>query len=308
MEIVMVAGAKGAKQVVGRAKGLLERADQYQRRHPALAVPVAVVRKFGDDRAGNLAAVLAYYGFFSLFPLLLVLVTVLDFVLAGNTELQAEVLDSALAQFPVIGRQLGNSIGSVQGSGLALVIGFAGTVWAGLGVTQQAQTAMNVVWGVPRQRWPRLGPRLARGAGVLCVLGVGILAGTVVSGLGTLTGLPVVGRALPLLGSLAINLALFGFAFQVLTSLPLPWRRLLPGTVLAAVGWTVLQVIGSYIVTRQLANASDVYGTLGFVIVLLSWLYLGARLFLLAAELNVVLANRMWPRGLVGDQQDPGER
>jgi membrane protein len=300
----MVAGAKGAKQVVGRAKGLLERADRYQRRHPLLAVPVAVVRKFGDDQAGNLAASLAYYGFFSLFPLLLVLVTALDFVLAGNKELQARVLDSALAQFPVIGRQLGENVGSVQGSGLALVLGLAGALWAGLGVTQQAQNAMNVVWGVPRQRWPGLGPRLARGAGVLSVLGVGLLAGTVVSGLGTLTGLPVVGRALPLLGSLAINLALFGFAFQVLASLPLPWRQLLPGTVLAAVGWSVLQLVGSYIVTRQLANASDVYGTLAFVIVLLSWLYLGARLFLYAAELNVVLANRMWPRDLAGRDRD----
>ncbi len=300
--------AASVKDVVGRARSLLERVDRYQQRHPVLAVPVAVVRKFGDDQAGNLAALLAYYGFFSLFPLLLVLVTVLDFALAGNPDLQARLLGSALAQFPVIGNQLGENIGSVQGSGLALVVGVLGTVWAGLGITQQAQNAMNAVWGVPRKRWPGLGPRLARGLGGLTVLGGGILASTAVSGLGTATGLPVISRVLPFLGSLLINMALFEFAFLVLTALPQPWRRLLPGTVLAAAGWSVLQVAGSYLVTRQLSNASDVYGTLAFVIVLLSWLYLGAQLFLYAAELNVVLAKRLWPRSVIPPPLTEGDK
>jgi len=144
--------ATSVKGVTRPARSLLDRFDRCQQRHPLLAVPVAVVRKFGDDQAGNLAALLAYYGFFSLFPLLLVLVTVLDFALAGNTDLQSRVLDSALAQFPVIGDQLRQNLGSVQGSGLALAVGLIGTFWAGLGVTQQAQDAMNIAWEVPRER------------------------------------------------------------------------------------------------------------------------------------------------------------
>jgi YihY family inner membrane protein len=291
--------AASIRGVVRPARSLLHRFDRYQQRHPLLAVPLAVVRKFGDDQAGNLAALLAYYGFFSLFPLLLVLVTVLDFVLAGNSGLRSKVLSSALAQFPVIGDQLRQNIGSVRGSGLALAAGLAGTLWAGLGVTQQAQNAMNFTWGVPRKHWPGFGPRLARGLGILAVLGVGTLASTTLSGLGTWTGLPVVGRMLPFLGSLLINLALFEFAFLVLTVLKQPWRRLLPGTVLAAVGWSVLQVLGGWYVTHQLRSASQVYGTLAFVIVLLSWLYLGAQLFLYAAELNVVLVKRLWPRSVL---------
>jgi inner membrane protein YhjD len=290
--------AASVRGLVAGAQGLLNRVDRYQQRHSALAVPFAVVRKFGDDQAGNLAALLAYYGFFSLFPLLLTLVTVLGFVLAGHAELQAKVLDSALAQFPVIGDQLSKDIGSVQGSGLALAVGLAGTLWAGLGITQQAQGAMNVVWGLPRKRWPNFWLRLARGLGVLAVLGVGTLAATALSGLSTVTGLPVLGRALPFLGSLLLNLALFEFAFLVLTAVRPPWRRLLPGAALAAVGWSLLQTLGGYYVTHQLKSASQVYGTLAFVIGLLSWLYLGAQLFLYAAELNVVLAKRLWPRSL----------
>jgi YihY family inner membrane protein len=290
-----VASAGG---VVRGAQRLLAAVDRYQQRHRMLAVPFAVVRKFGDDQAGNLAALLAYYGFFSLFPLLLVLVTVLDFVLAGHTDLQDRILNSALAQFPVIGDTLRRDIGSVRGSGLALAVGLAGTLWAGLGVTQQAQTAMNTVWSVPRRRWPSLWLRLARGLGVLGVFGGGVLATTLLSGLSTVSGLPVVGRALPFVGSLAINLALFEFAFVVLTALPLHWRLLLPGAALAAVGWSLLQTLGGYYVTHQLKGASQVYGTLAFVIVLLSWLYLGAQLVLYAAELNAVLAKRLWPRSL----------
>jgi len=284
--------------VTGGVRRLLDRFDRLQQRHRALAVPFAVVRKFGDDRAGNLAALLAYYGFFSLFPLLLVLVTVLGFVLAGHSGLQDRIIHSALAQFPVLGRQIGDDIGSLKGSGLALAVGLVGTLWAGLGITQQAQAAMNIVWGVPRKSWPSFWLRLARGFGVLGVLGLGALAATGLSGLGTVAGLPVVGRVLPFAGTLLLNLALFEFAFVVLTGVPVPWRRLLPGTALAGVGWSLLQVLGSYYITHQVKNASQVYGTLAFVIGLLSWLYLGAQLFLYAAELNVVLAKRLWPRSL----------
>jgi YihY family inner membrane protein len=276
----------------------MDRFDRFQQRNRVLALPFAVIRKFGDDRAGNLAALLAYYGFFSLFPLLLVLVTVLGFVLAGRSGLQQRILDSALAQFPVIGDQIRRDIGSIRGSGLALAIGVVGTLWGGLGVTQQAQNAMNTAWGMPRSRWPNFWLRLARGLGVLLVLGLATIVATLLSGLGTVSGLPVVGRMLPFASTLLLNLALFLFAFKVLTSVTVAWRRLLPGTVLAGTSWSVLQVVGGYYVTHQLKSASQVYGTLALVIGLLSWLYLGAQLFLYAAELNVVLAKRMYPRSL----------
>src|SRR6266498_5469892 len=104
----------------------IRRIDAFQQRHPALAFPFGVVKKFGDDQAGNLAALIAYYGFFSLFPLLLVFVTVLGFVLEGNSDLQDSILHSALAQFPVIGDQIRSNVHSLSGSGLSLAVGIAG--------------------------------------------------------------------------------------------------------------------------------------------------------------------------------------
>jgi YihY family inner membrane protein len=300
--------AAAVRGVIGGVRRALDRLDRFQQRNRALAVPFAVVRKFGDDQAGNLAGLLAYYGFFSLFPLLLVLVTVLGFVLSGRSELQTRILHSALAQFPVIGDQIEQDIGSIKGSGLALALGVLGTLWAGLGITQQAQNAMNIVWGVPRKQWPSFWIRLARGVGVLAVLGLGAVGATVLSGLGTVSGLAAFGRLLPFLGTLLLNLALFLFAFKVLTTPSPSWRLLLPGTVLAGVGWSLLQAVGGYYVTHQLKSASQVYGTLALVIGLLSWLYLGAQLFLYSAELNVVLAKRLYPRSLLPPPLTKGDK
>jgi YihY family inner membrane protein len=275
----------------------LRAVDGLQQRHSALGLPFGVVKKFGDDQAGSHAALIAYYGFFSLFPLLLVGVTVLGFALRDNPAFEQRVLDSVLAQLPIIGGDI--QVRALTGGGLSLALGIAGTLWGGLGVTQHAQNAMNAVWNVPRKQRPNFWLRLARGLGLLVLLGGGAIASTVLAGLATAEGASAVGRALPLAASLLVNLALFFLAFQVLTAIGLPWRRLVPGTVVAAVGWVVLQSVGGYYVTRQLADASQVYGTFGLVIGLLSWLYLTAQLVLYAAELNVVLARRLWPRSLL---------
>ena len=73
--------------------------DEYQQRHAWLGFPVAVWKKFGDDQAGNLALLVAWFAFVSIFPLMLVLVTVLDIVLK-NPDLQHQLLNSALKQTP----------------------------------------------------------------------------------------------------------------------------------------------------------------------------------------------------------------
>ena len=135
---------------------LLQAVDDFQQRHRWLAFPVAVVKKYGEDQAGQRAALLAYYGFFSLFPLLLVAVTVLGFVLHGDSGLSRRIVDSAVGQFPVIGDELGRSVSQsrLRGSGLALAVGVVFALWGGLGVAEAAQAAMNGIWNVPRRRYP----------------------------------------------------------------------------------------------------------------------------------------------------------
>jgi YihY family inner membrane protein len=283
---------------VNRIEGLLRAVDRFQQRHVLLAFPIGVVKKFGDDEAGKHAALLAYYGFMSLFPLLLVFVTLLGYALANNQELQERVIDALVSQFPVLGFEIEDSVSTIQGSGIGLVVGIVGTLWGGLGITQSAQDAMNAVWNIPRRRRPSYWFRLARGLGSLLVVIVAVFAATVLAQLGRISS-GIGGRLLPFAGSLLLNLLLLVVLFQVLTGMWVPWRRLLPGAVCGAVGWSVLQTLGVFIVDRQLQEANLIYGVFAVVIVLLSWMYLSAQLLLYAAELNVVLARRLWPRSLL---------
>jgi len=279
--------------------------DRFQQRHAPLAMPTAVVKKLGDDQGGNLAALIAYRAFFSLFPLLLLLTTVLGFVLADNPELRREAVDSVLAHFPVIGDQI--EVGSLQGSGVALAVGIAGSLWAGFGVVLATQRALDRVWAVPHRDRPDFLRSRLRALVLLGVLGTLTIASTVASGLvGGGAGLlgPVGGIAV----SVVLNLLVFGALFSLLGSRPASLTVVLPGVVLAAVCWAGLQLVGGYFVSHQIRDATPAYGTFALVLGLLVWVHLGALLTVLSAELNVVRARRLWPRSLLGVAREEDER
>ncbi len=160
----------------------LQAVDSFQQRHRRLSFLAAVMKKFGDDGAGRLAALIAYYGFFSLFPLLLVFVTVLGFVLEGNPNAQESVLHSTLSQFPIIGNQLEENVHSLKGSGVALAIGVIGSLLAGLGITGATRNAFDEVWHVPRKQRPNFLAWRLRGLGLLIVLGTLTIVSTAVAG------------------------------------------------------------------------------------------------------------------------------
>ena len=279
------------------AEKLLRRADRQHQRRAWIAFPYAVIKKFGDDQAGNLAALIAYYGFLSLFPLMLVLVTLLGMLLRNNPELQDTIRTSALANVPVIGEQISNNVHSLRGSGLALGIGLALALWAGLGVVKVLQTAMNAVWNVPYRHRPNVWVSLLRAMLMLVVLGVITIASAAAGSLGATTDswlIWIAGAAL----SVMLNLIIFLLAFRILTTEDVTWGDVFPGAMVAALSWTVLQALGGYIVSHQLQGASETYGTFAIVIGLLAWIYLGAQMTLFAAEVNVVRKRRLWPRAI----------
>ncbi len=280
------------------AQRLARRVDRSLQGRPWIAFPLAVVKKFGDDQAGNLAALVSYYAFFSLFPLMLVLVTVLGMVLEGNTELAERIQDSALANFPVIGDEISRNVHSLEGSGLTLVIGIALALWAGLGVLKVMQTAMNTVWNVPFRRRPNLLKTLLRAAIMLVVLGVITVAAAVAGSVAAAGDDRLLSLAWVAI-SLSLNFFLFMLAFRILTAEDVSWGDVWPGAAIAAVAWTALQAFGGYLVRHQLQGATETYGTFATVIGLLAWIYLGAQVTLLAAELNVVRKRHLWPRSIV---------
>jgi uncharacterized BrkB/YihY/UPF0761 family membrane protein len=290
------------------AKRIVARIDGWQRTHALGGFPIAVVRKFGDDRASSLAVLVAYYAFFSLFPLLLAFVSILGFVLEGDPELQQDIVDSALARIPVIGAQLEDQVHPLTGSGLALAVGLAGALWGGLGVTLALTRAFSEVGNVPRLDQPNGLKARARGLAILALIAVALITATVLAGLATAGGIGGAGRRLAAVaGTLAVNLLAFGAIFAALTAGPRRIGDLLPGVTLAALGSVGLQAVGGWYVDAVIDNASDTYGTFALVIGLLSWFLLGAHLLLIAAEVNAVRRWRLWPRALTGTLE-PADR
>ena len=218
-------------------------------------------------------------------------------------ELQHDILDSALGRFPVLGTELANE-GALSGNGWALAFGLGAAIWAGLGVVYAAQDAMDTMWNVPRVERPSFIAKRLRGLALLAVVGIGTVAGSAVAGIATqLKNLAGVARVATTLGTVVINIVSLLVGFMLLTVARHRWRTLLPGAVVGGVALMLVQVLGSWYLTRVVSGASDTYGTFNLVIGLLTWLALQARIVLYAAEINVVLALRLWPRSL--RQDDP---
>ena len=279
-------------------QGVVRRADDVQRRKPFLAYPLAVLKKFGEDRAGQLAALIAYYGFFSLFPLLLAFVTLSGIVFQG-TDTQERLVDAALAQFPVIGDQLRANLQSLPDKGVGLALGVGGALWAGLAGIKAAQNAMDHVWDVPMKRQPSFPIALVRAVLMLVTLGVFVVFATFLGGVAAGTeNAPVVVRIGGIAGTVILNILIFLVAYRVLTVEDVSWRDVFVGAVVAGIVWTVLQALGGYFIGHRLESAKETYGFFAVVIGLLTWIYLGAQVTLFGAEMNVVRARQLWPRAL----------
>jgi len=279
----------------------LSAVDRYQQRKSLLGFVVAVFKRFDDDQCSQMGALIAYYGFFSLFPLLLVFVTVLGFVLEGSPSTQESVLHSTLSQFPIIGTQLQNNVHSLKGNVPALVIGLVGATLAGLGITGAAQSALNNVWHIPRKRQLGFLAWRVRGVGLLVVFGLLTIVSTVAAGYVTAQTIGIVGVLAGIVIALAANLALFFAVFRLLTADEIATGDLLVGVIVAAVLWQILQHLGGFYVEHVVRHAKDTSGLFAFVLGLLTWLYLGGQVTLIAAEVNVVRTKNLWPRSLFGD-------
>jgi YihY family inner membrane protein len=277
--------------------GWLDRLDARLQRHRATALLSAVLAKWDADGAGRLPNLLAYSAFLAVFPLLLVLLTLVEVVLADHKAARQEVIDAALRQFPEIGSELHSSVNGLTGRNAAfLAVVLVWLVYGSLRLSRNAQILMATVWDVPRDDLPSYWRWLPRAVGFLAILGVGFLAGGALSGIGSFGGL---GRASVLVGfaaSLAVNVAMFWAGFAILVSVPDPARTLWRGALVAGLGWTVLQLAGTQLVTHELRHYQTLYGTFASFLVLVWWIGLGTLLTAFAAEFDVVVQRRLWPR------------
>ncbi|CAM2835674.1 YihY/virulence factor BrkB family protein [Skermania piniformis] len=277
---------------------LSDRIDRFQRRYPASGYPLAVAYKFFDDQGGYLAALITYYGFVSLFPLLLIFTTVLGIVLRDDPALQERIVDSALSQIPVIGDQLGDP-GQFGGGATAVTIGALGAVYGGLGVAVAVQNAMNIVWSVPRNSRPNPFAVRVKGAVLVSTIGSAIIALTVVNGAAATVELGTLRRLLAIAGSVLITTIVFTVAFRIGTARALRVHDVFPGALTAAIGWQALQLFGSVYIQEVIANAGAANGVFAVVLGLLAFLYLASVLIVLCLEIDAVRVDKLYPRSLL---------
>ena len=283
---------------------LARKVDRAQQRLGPVSFVVGVIKKAGDDKGGQLAALLTYYGFLSIFPGLLVLVTVLGLIAGGNHSIEHRVETSVLRQFPIIGSgggkfSLSTNIHTLKrDSPITLGIGIAGLLWGSLGFSQAGQYAMAQVWNIPKAVRPGFAPRLVRSLLLFVALPFVSLS-TLIEGATLVGAHGGAVRVAGALGAVLVNVVLFAVGFRILTPKQVRLRLLVPGTIPAGVTWTALQVAGAYLVLHQLRHLNQLYGVFAVVLGLLWWMYVVAQVFVLSAEVNVVVARRLWPRSLV---------
>lgn len=282
-------------------KSVLARLDRLQQRYPAVALPIAVFKRFGEHGGGRLASTISYWSFFSIFPLMLAFVTILNVVLKDDPETRQDLVDGALGQVPVIGSELGADH-ALGGSWVTITLGVLAAVWTGLAAAKALQVALDEVWDVPMFERPNGAVQRVKALAFLVVLAIGISLSTGASNATKIFDAPGVVWVLGLVVTFVVDSAVVLFAFWMLTSRRHTIRELLPGTLFAGVGLVALQVLGTWVVQRYISGASDTYGTFAIVIALLSWFFLVSRVVLLGAELSAVLAFGVSPRSLLADQ------
>jgi membrane protein len=282
----------------GEAKQRLDKIDTYQQQHKAMAIPIAVFKKFSEDQSTNLASMIAFWAFFSIFPLLLVLVTLLGFFLPA--DMKTSVLKDVAGYIPLLNTK---TIAGLSGSWWALIIGIVSALWSGSAVVRTVQFAFNSVWEIPYHQRPKMLEKILRSIWVLGTIGVGLVISVLITGFvsGTSNSLHLAwfGHLLGYVIAIALDIGLFVAAFRMLTDRDVSTRDVLPGAVLSGVVFWILQSLSSLIISHYLSNAQSTYGTFATVITMLWWFYMTSIVTLLGAQLNVVLKERLYPRGLV---------
>lgn len=272
--------------------------DVWQQRHSKIGFIHGVIRKYLDDEAGYRAALLAYYGFLSIFPLLLVLTTVLRMVLYNDPELSNQIIRNAVNYFPAIGHDLQESVHSLDRTGLVLLVGILLTLFGARGVADVLRGSFDHIWQVPFSRRSRLPGSLLRSFTIIIVAGLSLAITPLVFGY-ALAFMP--NRLFGLLSTLFTAFVLFWvliFIMKVGTSTRQPFRRIWVGALVAVISLGILQTTGSVIVAKELQHLDSLYGTFALVLGLIFWLYIQAQVLLFCLEIDSVRHFKLWPRSL----------
>jgi YihY family inner membrane protein len=279
---------------------ILKKIDRYQQRHNSIAFVVAVIKKYNDDQVGRQAALLTYYSFLSLFPLLLILTTVTDTLIGRDAHLRAIVIKGLTNYFPLLGSQLSNHVHRLHTDGFALVTGLLFVLYGARGVASAFMRGVQDIWLIPKTGRFRFPMSVYKSLGIIVVGGSGLLTASILASLTSGAGHGIIFRTL----SIAVNLILLVAIFIFLLNFCLPKhvsvKEIRSGAIVAAIGLLVLQSLGGYILAHELKHLSALYSYFAVALGLLFWLYLQTQVLYYSIEVAVVSSNKFWPRSLSG--------
>jgi membrane protein len=270
--------------------------QRLRNRSKTFDLTFGVIDGFRDHKTGIYSALLAHFGFMSVFPLLAVLTTVLGFVLQDNPDLQKSIVDSALSKVPIVGEQIRKNPKGISGSIVILVLGILTSLWAGTKAFVATQTAMNEIWEVPLQQRPNLFNTRLKALQGIGIVGVAQIGSGVLTGIIGVSGVSWPLRILLAGAALIVNTVMLMATYRALTARRLRLQQLFPGAALAGFFFLALQVLTNTIVARSVKQAAPVYGNLSVVIALFAWLSLHATAALVGVEVNAALDRRRHPQ------------
>jgi len=285
-------------------KTVINKIDSFQQKHRPLAFGYGVIKKYGEDDAGRLAALLTYYGFLSLFPLLMIVTTLTDTLIGNNSELGKTIMDGLTDYFPLLGNQLASDVHGIGGNGFALLAGILFTLYGARGVADVFRHGVHNIWGIPKSERAGFPKSQLKSLALILIGGLGLILASISAGLATAAGHGWGFRTL----SLAINLFMLFWLFTFLLKFNLPkkvsLKHIRPGAVFFAVGLVILQALGGYILARQLKSLDALYSYFAISLGLLFWIYLQAQIVYYACEIAAVNTKKLWPRSLSEPAKD----
>jgi YihY family inner membrane protein len=279
-------------------KQAVRKLDAFQQRHRVTAFVHAVMKKYGEDNIGTQAALLTYYGFLSLFPLLMVLTTITKNAIGNNPHLQDRVIEGLTDYFPLLGDQLSSQIHGLRGSGFALGIGILFTLYGARGIADAFRKCVQHIWQIPESRRDKFPKSLFKSIALLIIGGAGFITASILAGLTSAAGHDPVFRVLSVLLNVLILFLLFNFLINLSLPKHLPLKQTKTGAIVAAIGLVALQFVGGYILARELRNLDALYSYFAIALGLLFWIYLQAQIICYAMETAYVSSRKLWPRSI----------
>jgi uncharacterized BrkB/YihY/UPF0761 family membrane protein len=279
--------------------------DKLQRRRPILGFPLAVFKRNGEDHGGWLGSLISYYGFFSLYPLLVVFATVATWIFHDRPETLQRILEALWSRVPfasgTLSAEVDEQVKSLSGHSPTLVLSLLVTLWGGIGVVRVLQDAVNTIWGVPRFSRPGFFPKLGRGMMIIGLLGLGIVGTAIVAGITLAVDLPIVAAIAAALGNIAISTGIAIALYHIVIATSVRTADILPGALLTGVGSYLVTLLGGLYVKHLITRMTGVYGPFATTIGLLAYVSLMVQIFVLATEVNVVRMRTLWPRAMTSE-------